>query len=164
MSVTPLLTRHDRCGPGYGGTEGVVTADVLLVEDDPGIARLVREAFSEVDVDATVRVIDDGTDALSALRSGPRPDLVLLDRDLPGTTGPAILAALDADSAIRRLPIIVLTGSDDDRDVAEAYDRGANAYVTKPEEFEGFVGLVSALDRFWLRYVRIPPDREPPKG
>ncbi len=163
MSVTPLTTEHDRRRPG--GREGDVTADVLLVEDDPAIARLVREAFSEVGADAAVRVIDDGTDALSALRSEPRPDLVLLDRDLPGTTGPAILAALDDDSAIRRIPVIVLTGSDDERDIAEAYDRGANAYVTKPEAFEGFVGLVTALDRFWLRYVRVPPEsRHRPKG
>ena len=139
-------------------------ADVLLVEDNPGDVRLVREAFTQGPVETALHVVSDGTAALSFLRQhgeyadAPRPDIVLLDLNLSKTSGEAVLTAVAGDPALRHLPVLVLTSSDAAEDIASAYDRQANAYLTKPVDPDAFIDLIEQVQRFWLSAVLLPPD------
>ena len=139
-------------------------ADVLLVEDNPGDVRLVREAFEESASDSRPQVVTDGTAALSFLRQqgeyadAPQPDLVLLDLNLPRTSGEDVLAALGGDPTLRRIPVVVLTSSDAREDVLSAYDRQANAYLTKPVDPEAFMQLIEQVASFWLSAAVLPPE------
>lgn len=128
--------------------------DVVYVEDDPRSIHLVEEAFAEAAVDADVRGVPDGATALALLAEGddtgaPRPDLVLLDLDLGGSSGLDVLAEMRATPDLRSPPVVVFTSSDDEADVASAYDRGANAFVQKPCDFEELVAFVHAASDFW---------------
>ena len=131
-------------------------ANVLLVEDNPGDVRLVREAFAQGPVESDLHVVWDGEAALSFLRQtdeyvdAPRPDLVLLDLNLPKTTGEEVLAAVAADPTLTQIPVVVLTSSDASKDVAGAYDRQANAYVRKPIDPEAFMSRIEQIQTFWL--------------
>lgn len=139
-------------------------ADVLLVEDNPGDVRLVREAFEESASDSRLQVVTDGTAALSFLRQqgehadAPQPDLVLLDLNLPRTSGEELLAALAGDPVLRRIPVVVLTSSDAREDVRSAYDRQANAYLMKPVDPEAFMQLIEQVASFWLSTAVLPPE------
>jgi CheY-like chemotaxis protein len=138
--------------------------DILLVEDNPADVRLTELALGEVGLTNTLHVAEDGREALAFLRREPeyadavRPDLVLLDLDLPRVHGTEVLEALNADDDLRRLPVIVLTSSTADEDVAASYDRHANAYVEKPVDMDEFVGVARVIEEFWLSTVKLPPE------
>ena len=142
-------------------TLGVV--DVLLVEDDPGDVYLIREAFAHNKIHNALHVVSDGVAALDCLRrrgaypEAPRPDLVLLDLNLPLKDGREILAEIKADEDLRTIPIVVLTTSEADEDIARSYDLGANAYVTKPVDFDRFIEVVRKIDDFFVTVVKRSP-------
>lgn len=135
------------------------TASVLLVEDNPGDVRLVREAFEEIDHQADLTVETDGKRALERLRSDPSPpSLVLLDLHLPGCAGDDVLEELKADPSLRRVPVVIFSDSNDKEDVRQMYDLHANAYVTKPQDMDQYVSVVEQLTGFWLSTARLSPE------
>jgi CheY-like chemotaxis protein len=136
--------------------------DVLLVEDDPGDVRLIREAFAENKVANRLSVVSDGVEAMQFLRredqfaGAPTPDLILLDLNLPRKDGREVLAEIKSDEALRRIPVVVLTTSKAEEDVLRSYDLHANAYVTKPVDYERFIGVVHQIDHFFVSVVKLP--------
>ena len=138
--------------------------DILLVEDNPGDVRLTQEALREGKVVNRLHVARDGNDALGFLRregehaAAPRPDLVLLDLNLPGLDGREVLAEMKGDPGLRRIPVVVLTTSEADEDIARSYDLHANCFVTKPVDMEQFLRIVRSIEDFWLRVVKLPAD------
>ena len=139
-------------------------ADVLLVEDNPGDVRLTREAFEEGSVPTTLHVVGDGVDALDFLHQrgdhddAPRPDIVLLDLNLPRKNGDEVLEEVNDDTDLARIPIVVLTSSEAEADVVHSYDLQANAYLTKPVDPAAFIDAMQTFERFWLSIVRLPGD------
>jgi CheY-like chemotaxis protein len=136
--------------------------EVLLVEDDPGDVLLIREAFDFNKVHNNLKVVNDGEQALAYLKNegayadANRPDLVLLDLNLPRKDGREVLAEVKADERLRTIPIVVLTTSEAEEDVLKSYQLHANAYVTKPVDFERFVAIVRQIDDFFVSVVRLP--------
>jgi CheY-like chemotaxis protein len=136
--------------------------EVLLVEDDPGDVLLIREAFDFNKVHNNLNVVSDGEQALDYLRGAgdyagrTRPDLVLLDLNLPRKDGREVLAEVKTDPDLRTIPIVVLTTSEAEEDVLKSYQLHANAYVTKPVDFERFVSIVRQIDDFFVSVVRLP--------
>jgi CheY-like chemotaxis protein len=136
--------------------------EVLLVEDDPGDVLLIREAFEFNKVHNNLHVVNDGEQALYFLRKkgeyseALRPDLVLLDLNLPRKDGREVLAEVKGDPELRTIPIVVLTTSEAEEDVLKSYQLHANAYVTKPVDFERFVSIVRQIDDFFVSVVRLP--------
>jgi CheY-like chemotaxis protein len=136
--------------------------EVLLVEDDPGDVLLIREAFDFNKVHNNLNVVSDGEQALDYLRGTGdytdriRPDLVLLDLNLPRKDGREVLAEVKSDPSLRTIPIVVLTTSEAEEDVLKSYQLHANAYVTKPVDFERFVSIVRQIDDFFVSVVRLP--------
>jgi CheY-like chemotaxis protein len=136
--------------------------EVLLVEDDPGDVLLIREAFDFNKVHNNLNVVSDGEQALDYLRGNGdytdriRPDLVLLDLNLPRKDGREVLAEVKSDPDLRTIPIVVLTTSEAEEDVLKSYQLHANAYVTKPVDFERFVSIVRQIDDFFVSVVRLP--------
>lgn len=136
--------------------------EVLLVEDDPGDVLLIREAFEFNKVHNNLNVVSDGEQALAYLRregehaDANRPDLVLLDLNLPRKDGREVLAEVKQDADLRTIPIVVLTTSEAEEDVLKSYQLHANAYVTKPVDFERFVSIVRQIDDFFVSVVRLP--------
>ena len=143
--------------------QGVKPIDVLLVEDDPGDVLMTREAFADHKLKNVLHVVDNGADALTFLRKegpygdAPRPDLVLLDLNLPRMDGREVLAAVKADEDLCSIPVVVLTTSEAEEDVLRSYQLHANAYVTKPVDFERFLDVVRQIDDFFLTVVKLPP-------
>ena len=137
-------------------------ADVLLVEDNPGDVRLTREAFKEGNIENTLHVVTDGAAALDFLykrneyADAPRPDLVLLDLNLPRKNGTEVLEEIKSDPEGCTIPIIVLTSSKSEDDVVKSYERHANAYLTKPIDPLEFIDVVTTLEEFWISIVRLP--------
>lgn len=137
--------------------------EILLAEDHPGDVRLVEEAFESTGHEGTIHVVTDGYEAIHFLterganESPSPPDLAILDLNLPGKDGCEVLQVIRADPQLRRLPVIVLTSSDDSSDIVRCYDAHANAYVTKPADLEGFVSLMEEITRFWFERVQLPP-------
>jgi two-component system, chemotaxis family, response regulator Rcp1 len=137
--------------------------DVLLVEDDPGDVVIAREALKESKLESRLTVVPDGNAALSYLRredeysAAARPDLILLDLNLPGRTGHEVLAEVKADPSLRKIPIVVLTTSGAAEDVARSYDLHANVFVTKPVDFDHFTRVVKQIDDFFLNVAQLPP-------
>ncbi|MGI9606291.1 MAG: response regulator [Acidimicrobiales bacterium] len=133
---------------------------ILLVEDNPIDARATLKAAERLQIVDTIDVVTSGDEALDYLRgdheSARRPDLVLLDLNLPGTDGRGVLARVKADPELRRVPIVVLTTSSDEADVVGAYDLGANAYVTKPVDLDGWERAIGQIEGFWLSLAQIP--------
>jgi CheY-like chemotaxis protein len=129
---------------------------VLLVEDDPGDVVLIQEAFEHNKVRNNLHVVGDGVEAMEVLRAGSRPDLILLDLNLPRKDGREVLAEVKSDPALRTIPIVVLTTSKAEEDILRSYDLHANAYVTKPVDFEKFVEVVRKIDDFWVTVVQLP--------
>ncbi len=135
---------------------------VLLVEDDPGDVLLVKEAFEEHKVGNILSVVSDGVEAMRAMRcegeyaGRERPDLVLLDLNLPRKSGAEVLAEIKEDPALATVPVIVLTTSEAEEDVVRAYRSHANAYITKPVDFERFKEIVHKIDDFFVGIVRLP--------
>ena len=140
-----------------------VPIEVLLVEDDPGDVLMTREAFEEHKVRNRLSVVSDGVDALAYLRKekpfedATRPDLILLDLNLPKRDGREVLAEIKNDAVLRQIPVVVLTTSQADEDVLRSYQLHANAYVTKPVDFDRFVKVVKQIDEFFISVVRLPP-------
>ncbi|HKI58681.1 MAG TPA: response regulator [Trueperaceae bacterium] len=136
--------------------------DILLVEDSPGDARLTREALAEGKLKNVLHLVEDGEQALAFLRGedgyadAPRPDLVLLDLNLPRVDGREVLAEMKADPDLKRIPVVVLTTSSADEDVLRAYELAANCYITKPVDLDKFLGVVRSIEEFWLTVVRLP--------
>ncbi|WP_027005058.1 response regulator [Conexibacter woesei] len=136
--------------------------EVLLVEDDPGDVLLIREAFEFNKVHNNLNVVNDGEQALAYLRQegeyarSLRPDLILLDLNLPRKDGREVLAEVKADERLRAIPVVVLTTSEAEEDVLKSYQLHANAYVTKPVDFERFVAIVRQIDDFFVSVVRLP--------
>lgn len=139
--------------------------EILLVEDSPGDVRLTREALREGKIRNNLSVVTDGMEALAFLRregryaAAPRPDVILLDLNLPRKDGREVLAELKADERLRCIPVVILTTSTDERDVLRAYELHANCYITKPVDFEQFIGVVQAIENFWLTVVILPSER-----
>jgi len=130
---------------------------VLLVEDDPGDVVLIQEAFEHNKVRNRLHVVGDGVEAMSFLRdSGERPDLVLLDLNLPRKDGRQVLEEIKTDPALRSIPVVVLTTSKAEEDILRSYDLHANAYVTKPVDFSRFIEVVRQIDEFFVTVVKLP--------
>ncbi len=136
--------------------------EVLLVEDDPGDVLMTREAFEEHKVRNRLNVVSDGADALAYVRregefaDAIRPDLILLDLNLPKRDGREVLKELKTDPDLREIPIVVLTTSSAESDVLASYQLYANAYVTKPVDFERFISAVKQIDDFFVSLVKLP--------
>ena len=139
------------------------TINVLLVEDDPGDVLMTREAFEE-NLHNRLDVVTDGAAALDYLRheglytDAPRPDLILLDLNLPRRDGREVLQEIKADPSLRHIPVIALTTSKAEEDVLRSYQLHANAYVTKPVDFEGFIEAIKQIDHFFISVVQLPSD------
>ena len=140
-------------------------ADVLLVEDNPGDIRLTEEALKEGKIENTLHVVTDGVEAVEFLyqrgeyADAPRPDMVLLDLNLPRMDGDEVLEEIRQDRELKTIPVIVLTGSKAQEDVVRSYQLCANAYLTKPVDPMSFIEVVQELEHFWLTVVRVP-DRD----
>ncbi len=138
-------------------------AEILLVEDNMADIRLAEEIFGESSVSFNLRVARNGDQALAMLRREAdhadcaRPDLVLLDLHLPGTTGREVLAAMKQNPTLRRIPVIVMSTSNAAHDVAGCYDLHANAFITKPADLDELIQLMEAITAFWLRFAEFPP-------
>jgi CheY-like chemotaxis protein len=138
---------------------------VLLVEDDPGDVVLIQEAFEHNKVRNTLHVVGDGVEAMEFLRSGQaRPDLILLDLNLPRKDGREVLAEVKSDPEFRSIPVVVLTTSKAEEDILRSYDLHANAYVTKPVDFNRFIEVVRQIDEFFVTVVKLPGHIPPPGG
>jgi CheY-like chemotaxis protein len=137
--------------------------DVLLVEDDPGDVLMTREAFEDFKVHNKLHVVSNGVDAMAFLRQegeyadAPRPDLVLLDLNLPRKSCAEVLAEIKSDPQLYTIPVVVLTTSQAEEDVLRSYEMHANAYVTKPVDFARFGEIVRQIDDFFVGIVRLPP-------
>lgn len=139
---------------------------ILMADDDPEDRLLAREAVSECKIEAELHFVEDGEELLEYLRrtgryaasekSAPRPHLILLDLKMPRKTGFEVLAEIKADPALRQIPIVVLTTSAADEDVARSYDLGVNSFITKPGSFQALVDVMQDLGDYWFRTVELP--------
>jgi len=138
--------------------------EILLVEDNPGDVRLTRELLKESKFRNRLEAVDNGAEAIAYLRrqgkyrEAVRPDLMLLDLNLPRMDGREVLAEIKRDPDLKRIPVVILTSSNADADVIKTYDLHANCYVTKPVGLEQFATVVRSIEDFWLAIVRLPPD------
>jgi two-component system, chemotaxis family, response regulator Rcp1 len=138
--------------------------DILLVEDNPGDVDLAREGLEEGKVRNQLHVVGDGEAALAFLRrqapyaDAPRPDVILLDLNLPRKDGREVLAEIKADEELKLIPVVVLTTSEAEQDIVRSYKLHANCYVTKPLDLDQFVTVVKSIEDFWLAIVKLPPE------
>ena len=136
--------------------------EILMVEDDPGDADLTKELLEEAKVLINVNVVEDGVKALAYLRQegeyseAVRPDLIMLDLNLPRKDGREVLYEIKNDPSLHRIPVVVLTTSDADEDIFKSYDLGANSYVTKPVGLDQFAQIVRSIENFWFTIVKFP--------
>jgi two-component system response regulator len=138
--------------------------EILLVEDNPGDIRLTKEALRDSKIHNNLSVVTDGVEAMAFLRReaeynrSPRPDIILLDLNLPRKDGREVLEEIKADESLRRIPVVVLTTSDDEQDIVQSYDLHANCYITKPVDLNRFITIVKTIENFWFSIVKLPPD------
>jgi chemotaxis family two-component system response regulator Rcp1 len=136
--------------------------EVLLVEDSPGDVRLTREAFKDAKVHINLHVASDGVEAMAFLKSegehahAPRPDLILLDLNLPRKDGREVLQEIKESPALATIPVVILTTSASEEDILRSYRLHANCYITKPVALDGFLKVVNSIDDFWLSVVKLP--------
>jgi chemotaxis family two-component system response regulator Rcp1 len=136
--------------------------DILLVEDSPGDVLLTTEAMKEAKVLNNLSVVTDGAEAIAFLRregkykDSPRPDLVLLDLNLPKMSGKEVLAEVKEDPFLKSIPVVILTVSDNEQDILESYNLHANCYIAKPLDLERFMEVTRMIDEFWLSIVKLP--------
>lgn len=137
--------------------------DILLVEDNPGDARLAVEALKEGNVSNRLHVVPDGVEAMAFLRregkysDAPRPHVVLLDLNLPRKDGRQVLAEVKTDDLLKRIPVVVLTTSQAEQDITRSYDLHANCYITKPVDLDRFITVIRSIEDFWCTVVKLPP-------
>ena len=137
--------------------------EILLVEDSLGDIRLTQEALNNSTFKNNLNIAHDGVQALKYLRKegeykhSPRPDIILLDLNLPRKDGREVLAEVKNDDDLKRLPIVVLTTSDDEKDILTSYNLHANCYITKPVDLDRFVNIVKTIEGFWFQIVQLPP-------
>jgi two-component system, chemotaxis family, response regulator Rcp1 len=150
--MAPLPKRHSR------------RVEVLLVEDNPGDVRLTQEALKDGRVMVNLTVAADGVEAMEALKrrgihaSKPRPDLILLDLNLPRKNGREVLEEIKADDELKRIPVIVMTTSKAEQDIHRVYNLNANCYITKPVDLDEFLNVVRSIEDFWLTIVTLPKE------
>jgi two-component system response regulator len=138
---------------------------ILVVDDNPGDVQLITEAFQDAKLSTQLHAVDDGVAALAFLRregpyqGEPRPDLILLDLNIPKKDGHAVLQEIKADPILRQIPVIVLSTSRADDDIHRVYDLNANCFITKPVDFAQFVTVAQAIDHFWFGIVTLPPQQ-----
>jgi chemotaxis family two-component system response regulator Rcp1 len=138
---------------------------VLLVEDSPGDVRLTKEAFRDAEVAVNLHVVSDGVEAMDFLRreglhpEAPRPDIILLDLNLPKMDGREVLARIKQDDGLKTIPTVILTTSEADSDILKSYQLHANCYLSKPGQLEAFEKLVKSTTDFWLTKVKLPQQR-----
>ena len=139
---------------------------LLVVEDSPGDVRLTQEAFRGVNKSVHLHVASDGVEALAFLRhegphiDAPRPDLILLDLNLPKMDGREVLARIKGDESLKTIPTVILTTSEAEADIVKSYQLQANCYLVKPVQFDAFESMVKSIHDFWLTKVRLPPQRQ----
>jgi two-component system, chemotaxis family, response regulator Rcp1 len=145
--------------------DGVKISNVLLVEDSPGDVRLTQEAFRAANPSVSLHVANDGVEAMIFLRkqnghaNSPRPDMILLDLNMPRMDGRQVLAEIKKDDKLKTIPTVILTTSEAEVDVAKSYQLQANCYLTKPVQLDAFEDLVKSINEFWLTTVRLPQKR-----
>jgi chemotaxis family two-component system response regulator Rcp1 len=136
--------------------------EVLLVEDSPGDVRLTREAFKDAKVHINLHLASDGAEAMAFLRregghaNAPRPDLILLDLNLPKKDGREVLEEIKESTSLKTIPVVILTTSASEEDILRSYQLHANCYITKPVDLNGFLKVVRSIDDFWLSVVKLP--------
>ena len=141
---------------------GARPIEILLVEDNPGDVRLLMETFREGKIRNRISLVEDGVEALAFLHkegehgSAPRPDLILLDLSLPRKNGQEVLAEVKQDADLKRIPVVVITSSQAEKDILQAYNNYANCYLTKPVDLEQFMGVVRSVEEFWFSVVKLP--------
>ncbi|HMJ20450.1 MAG TPA: response regulator [Terriglobales bacterium] len=141
--------------------------EVLLVEDNPGDVRLTQEAFRDVNPSIHLHVANDGVEAMAFLRheganaNAPRPDMILLDLNLPKMDGRQVLTQIKKDDNLKTIPTVILTSSEAEADVVNSYQLQANCYLSKPMHFDAFQNLVKSINDFWLTKVKLPQQRKP---
>jgi CheY-like chemotaxis protein len=135
---------------------------ILLIEDNPADIRLLQEGFREARIHNALHPVTSGKDALDFLHrreghsAAPRPDLILLDLNLPGISGHAVLSEIKQDDALKTIPVVVLTSSESQADIRRSYEAHANCFISKPVDFAGLIGVVSRIEEFWFSIVRLP--------
>jgi len=135
---------------------------ILLIEDNPADIRLLQEGFREARIHNVLHPVTGGKDALDFLHrreshsAAPRPDLILLDLNLPGISGLAVLEEIKQDEALKTIPVVVLTSSESQADIRRSYEAHANCFISKPVDFAGLIGVVSRIEEFWFSVVRLP--------
>ncbi len=143
--------------------ESSKTIEILLVEDNPADIRLAQEAFKDAKVRNILHTVGDGVEAMAFLRREgkyadvTRPDLILLDLNLPKKDGREVLAEIKTDERLKLIPVVILTVSKDEEDILKTYNLHANCYITKPIDFEQFMKVVKSIEEFWLTIVKLPP-------
>ncbi|ATW87262.1 CheY-like chemotaxis protein [Halohasta litchfieldiae] len=143
-------------------TDSDKTAEILLAEDNPGDVMLTKKALEKGKLANNLHVVTDGVEALEFLRregeyeDSPRPDIILLDLNMPRKDGQDVLKELKNDDDLCRIPVVVLTSSESEEDIAKSYELNANAYLTKPVDFDGFIEIVNRLENFWFKVVKFP--------
>jgi CheY-like chemotaxis protein len=148
-------------------TRSTKPIEILLVEDNPGDVRLTREALRDAKVNNTMAVAGDGMKAIAFLRregeyaQATRPDLILLDLNLPRMNGFEVLDVIKEDPEFKRIPVVILTTSQAEQDIVRSYDLHANAYVTKPVDLDQFIKVIKAIEDFWLEIVKLPDGNDP---
>ena len=139
--------------------------EILLVEDNPGDVRLTQEGFREGKVTNNLHVVTDGVEAMEFLRKeggfsdSPRPDLILLDLNLPKKSGTEVLEEIKSDPDLRHIPVVMLTTSRDEQDILKSYELHCNCYITKPVGFQQFMEVVKSISEFWLMVVELPNEK-----
>ncbi len=139
--------------------------EILLVEDNPGDVRLTKEALKASGIKCHMSTAGNGVTAMNFLfrrgeyTASPRPDLILLDLNLPKKDGREVLAEIKADNSLKRIPVIVLTTSDDKNDVTQTYDLHANCYILKPIDIDHFIEVFISINNFWFQHVTLPPKK-----
>lgn len=140
--------------------------EILLVEDNPGDVRLIREGLKENKIRNNMHVVGDGVEAMAYLhragvhQAAVRPDLILLDLNLPRKSGREVLAEVKSDRELKQIPVVILTTSQAEQDIVKSYEHYANCYITKPVDLDQFIAVVKAIDNFWVDIVTLPSDEK----
>jgi CheY-like chemotaxis protein len=146
-------------------SKGIRPVEILLVEDNPGDIRLTKEAMKEAKIINNLNVVEDGVEALAYLRKkgkfkdANRPDMILLDINLPKKNGREVLAEIKQDKNLKQIPVIILTVSKAEEDIIKTYELHANCFITKPVDMDQFIKVVKSIEDFWFSVVKLPPNK-----